>query len=483
MAIDKKISELASGAPAQAADEYVVARGAANYKLTLTNIAASMPPIGATTPNTASFTTLTTSSTVTLNGGTANGVLYLNGSKVATSGSALTFDGTNLSNTRSVATAYSGTNSATWSNGITLVNTATPGTGVANLLTFQGTSNVSTTFGVAQNASGYGDFVWAQYNGSFLENMRLTAAGNLGIGTTSPAARIDVFRGTVGTYFLGGGGDNVARQIAFTSSTTTNSGDTHTLNAQSQTGVIAFATNSTERARITAGGTFQTNTAGPYGINLNQDTATATNSSRLFLTNSSGGHSFHKSAGNTVFSTGATDGSSTGTAAIIFNEYGIGLGSGNNPTSGIGIQFPATQSASSDANTLDDYEEGTFTPTISGSTSAGTGTYSVQYGNYTKIGNRVYIDVYLDWSAHTGTGNIRFTNLPFTIKNASNLRASAAVGYVSNIALTAGNVLTLLGINNVNYLLGYQYPTGGGAATDVPIDTAGTIVFSVNYEV
>ena len=43
-----------------------------------------------------SFTTLSASSTVTFSGGTANGVLYLNGSKVATSGSALVFDGTNL---------------------------------------------------------------------------------------------------------------------------------------------------------------------------------------------------------------------------------------------------------------------------------------------------------------------------------------------------------------------------------------------------
>jgi len=49
--------------------------------------------IGASSASTGAFTTLTTSSTVTLNGGTANGVLYLDGSKVATSGSALTFDG------------------------------------------------------------------------------------------------------------------------------------------------------------------------------------------------------------------------------------------------------------------------------------------------------------------------------------------------------------------------------------------------------
>ena len=57
---------------------------------------ASPPAIGGTAANTGSFTTLTTSSTVTLNGGTANGVLYLNGSKVATSGSALNYDGTNV---------------------------------------------------------------------------------------------------------------------------------------------------------------------------------------------------------------------------------------------------------------------------------------------------------------------------------------------------------------------------------------------------
>jgi len=52
--------------------------------------------VGATTPSTGAFTTLSASSTVTLSGGTANGVAYLNGSKVLTTGSALVFDGTNL---------------------------------------------------------------------------------------------------------------------------------------------------------------------------------------------------------------------------------------------------------------------------------------------------------------------------------------------------------------------------------------------------
>jgi hypothetical protein len=49
--------------------------------------------VGATTANTGAFTTLAASGAVTLSGGTANGVTYLNGSKVLTSGSALTFDG------------------------------------------------------------------------------------------------------------------------------------------------------------------------------------------------------------------------------------------------------------------------------------------------------------------------------------------------------------------------------------------------------
>jgi hypothetical protein len=47
--------------------------------------------------------------------------------------------------------------------------------------------------------------------------------------------------------------------------------------------------------------------------------------------------------------------------------------------SGSGISFPATQSASSDANTLDDYEEGTWTPTVNNMTTTGTPAYAVAH--------------------------------------------------------------------------------------------------------
>jgi hypothetical protein len=78
------------------------------------------------------------------------------------------------------------------------------------------------------------------------------------------------------------------------------------------------------------------------------------------------------------------------------------------------IKFPSTKLASADANTLDDYEEGTWTPTAIGQTSAGTTTYVGRFGTYTKIGNQVTATGYIEVSAMTGTGDLRLS-LPFTV--------------------------------------------------------------------
>jgi len=77
------------------------------------------------------------------------------------------------------------------------------------------------------------------------------------------------------------------------------------------------------------------------------------------------------------------------------------------------IKFPATQNASSDANTLDDYEEGTYTPTIT--VSSGTPNYSYQQGYYTKIGRQVFGGGIIGiTNNNTLSGEFRVT-LPFTI--------------------------------------------------------------------
>lgn len=78
------------------------------------------------------------------------------------------------------------------------------------------------------------------------------------------------------------------------------------------------------------------------------------------------------------------------------------------------VKFPASQNPSSNANTFDDYEEGTFTPTIIGTGTAGTGTYSVQVGHYVKMACRVHFDINLTWSAHTGTTGMKVGGVPFT---------------------------------------------------------------------
>jgi hypothetical protein len=66
---------------------------------------------------------------------------------------------------------------------------------------------------------------------------------------------------------------------------------------------------------------------------------------------------------------------------------------------------------------LSTYAEGTFTPTMTGNSSAGTTTYSSQTGFYTRIGNIVYYLGITTGSAATGTGAIKYAGFPFTIKN------------------------------------------------------------------
>jgi hypothetical protein len=99
-----------------------------------------------------------------------------------------------------------------------------------------------------------------------------------------------------------------------------------------------------------------------------------------------------------------------------WNQSGsIVLKGGSSSANGTGIAFPSTQSASSDANTLDDYEEGTFTPSIQGNTTAGTASYTAQQASYTKIGRQVTVSVYMAGTFSVApTGTVRINGLPFT---------------------------------------------------------------------
>jgi hypothetical protein len=114
----------------------------------------------------------------------------------------------------------------------------------------------------------------------------------------------------------------------------------------------------------------------------------------------------------------------------------IGVGNTTPATSGAGISFPATQSNSSDANTLDDYEEGTWTPSLGGNT-----TYTYQVGTYTKVGRLVTAIASLQINV-LGTGSTTtVSGLPFNQSNA-NGPANIYVGYFSGLAV---NVIHIAG--------------------------------------
>ena len=117
----------------------------------------------------------------------------------------------------------------------------------------------------------------------------------------------------------------------------------------------------------------------------------------------------------------------SGSTNATINQFGIGL-AGSNLTSGTGIAFPPTQSASSDPNTLDDYEEGTWTPNL-----GGTATYVYNAGWYTKIGRVVVADFEVNVSS-IGTGStLSILGLPFTCGSTGNGQGGG-IGYFSGAA-------------------------------------------------
>ncbi len=209
-----------------------------------------------------SVTSETNSGTLTLSGGTANGLAYLNGSKVLTTGSALTFDGTNFGVTNGAITA-GGSNIVLTGRGSSSFPTA--GAGYFQLRTnnADGTSggldvytdNAGT---LRQSYRIYEDPVagacYQAWNTAGSEQMRLTSTG-LGIGTSSPAYKLDVYgsSGNMAQLYQNDGTYN-RRLITTIAATGANLGVT--LNATSSVGNdnLIFQVSSVERMRLDTAG-------------------------------------------------------------------------------------------------------------------------------------------------------------------------------------------------------------------------------------
>ena len=117
-----------------------------------------------------------------------------------------------------------------------------------------------------------------------------------------------------------------------------------------------------------------------------------------------------------------------------------------------GIQFPATQSPSADANTLDDYEEGSWTPNQGGGLTV-TGSFSSN-GSYVKIGRAVTVRGFVGGSTSIScaAGSVISSNIPFASPNDS------AGGYF-NGNLTQGGTVDISGATL--YVVGAISSTAG----------------------
>jgi hypothetical protein len=237
-------------------------------------------PIGTTTAAAGAFTTLSSTGNTTLgdasgdaitvNGtatfananptltaGTANGVTYLNGSKVLTSGSALTFDGTDLLLASGGLLDIDGTNAAV----AMRIRQTTVGAGTEFSTTI--TENTGVTFDSSDSAGATArSFIWTAAG---TEGMRLTSTG-LGIGTSSPSCRLDVSSSAsrilnLNSTSANGYGmafNNSGTDVAYIGSAKWNFSGA--LNDMSITTAgaynLCFGTNTTERARIDSSGNF-----------------------------------------------------------------------------------------------------------------------------------------------------------------------------------------------------------------------------------
>jgi hypothetical protein len=209
-----------------------------------------------------------------------------------------------------------------------------------------------------------------QNNGNI--TVTFDASSNMGLGTASPSARLSVL---------------LANSTAYAST------------APSASNCTAAFINT---ASHVSGGTFV-----GYQLNISGDSQ-----NRIGYFGAISGTSSDQAL-SLVFGVNSGAGSRAEALRINSNANVI-LQGGTTTASGVGLTFPATQSASTDANCLDDYEEGSWTPTALAALTV-SGSFS-SAGKYTKIGRMVYLQGYVAGSVSvTATaGSVPIGGLPFS---------------------------------------------------------------------
>ncbi|EHK57750.1 hypothetical protein [Allomesorhizobium alhagi] len=151
----------------------------------------------------------------------------------------------------------------------------------------------------------------------------------------------------------------------------------------------------------------------------------------------------------------------------------------NSPTlnGAIHLLRPVTTPVISDASKIV-YKDGVafadYVPVLSGATSAGVGTYSVQKGSWVKTGRLVKGHVELTWSAHTGTGGIRISLPPF-------LASADALGAIEVWYENITHLNKLQGRIGTTSQMALSTIASGGAATNFNVVASGTLILAFSY--
>jgi len=153
------------------------------------------------------------------------------------------------------------------------------------------------------------------------------------------------------------------------------------------------------------------------------------------------------------------------------------------PNAGTGITFPATQSASTNANTLDDYEEGTWTAGFSFGNGTTGITYANQAGFYTRIGNMVNVTCQAELSNKgSSTGAAKITGLPFTIANNIGNDAAGAIRFGN---ITYLGMMEVMGARNTTTVVLEQVDATGNRSNlaDTNFSNSSFVVLNLTYRV